>query len=266
MDRKKITLQVLKQMKTEGQKIACLTAYDYSFAVHLDDAGIDIILVGDSLGMVLHGEDTTLKVTMADMIYHTRIVKNGCKHSFLITDMPFMSYSSPAKALGNAARLIAEGGAEMVKLEGGSKIAEVVNTVTSNGIPVCAHLGLTPQSVHKLGGYQVQGRHKDAARQIKDDARILEQAGADLLVLECIPLSLAEEICKLVSMPVIGIGAGIACDGQVLVLYDMLGLTTRQPKFSRNFMEQADSINHAIRQYVSAVKSGQFPEPRHTFD
>lgn len=262
----KITINTVKEMKQAGEKIACLTAYDAAFSRILDESGVDVILVGDSLGMVLHGEETTLKVSMHDMIYHTRLVRRGCQRAMIISDMPFMSYTTPAQALGNAARLVSEGGAEVVKLEGGSVVAEIIQHLNMHGIPVCAHLGLTPQSVHKLGGYKVQGREQHDAEQILSDAKLLEDAGAIMLVLECIPYKLAAKITETLTIPVIGIGAGSACDGQVLVLYDMLGITDRQLKFSKNFLENAKSINVAIEDYIAAIKSGSFPKDDHQFD
>jgi 3-methyl-2-oxobutanoate hydroxymethyltransferase len=266
MTDKIITINTLRSMKSEGRKIACLTAYDSTFATLLDKAGVDVILVGDSLGMVLQGEKSTLKVTMANMIYHSMIVKKGSNRPLLVNDMPFMSYTSKAKALGNAARLVAEGEAQVVKMEGGKEIADIIEEVVSHGIPVCAHLGLTPQSIHKLGGYKVQGRNQEDADRIMQDALILEQAGAGILVLECVPQKLAREITAEVSMPVIGIGAGADCDGQVLVLYDMLGLTEKPPKFSKNYLDQSDSVFDAIVNYVKEVKAGKFPGPTHCFD
>jgi 3-methyl-2-oxobutanoate hydroxymethyltransferase len=260
-----VTLNTLKEMKAAGKKIACLTAYDAGFAKLLDKAGVDVILVGDSLGMVLHGENTTLKVSMSDMIYHTRIVNAGCERALIVGDMPFMSYATPAQALGNAARLMSEGGAEVVKLEGGTVIVDTIRYLDQHGIPVCAHLGLTPQSVHKLGGYHVQGRDEETAKQILEDAKLLEQAGAVMLVLECVPHQLATEITKSLSIPVIGIGAGAQCDGQVLVLYDILGITERQLRFSKNFLEPGTSIQSAIENYVKAVRSGEFPAAEHQY-
>jgi 3-methyl-2-oxobutanoate hydroxymethyltransferase len=259
----KVTLNTLKDMKSAGNKIACLTAYDAGFAKVVDSAGMDVILVGDSLGMVLHGENTTLKVSMGDMIYHTRIVKTGCERALIVGDMPFMSYATLAQALGNAARLMSEGGAEVVKVEGGAVIADTINHLGQHGIPVCAHLGLTPQSVHKLGGYHVQGRDEETARQILSDAKLLEQAGAVMLVLECVPHQLAAEITKSLSIPVIGIGAGAQCDGQVLVIYDILGITERQLRFSKNFLEPGTSIQSAIENYIKAVRTGEFPATEH---
>lgn len=262
---KKVTLNTLMEMKKNGEKIACLTAYDAAFSRLLDQSNVDVMLVGDSLGMVLHGEDTTLKVTMNDMIYHTRLVKSACKHSLVVSDMPFMSYATPAQALGNAARLIREGGAEVVKLEGGARFADTIKHLNDHGIPVCAHLGLTPQSVHKLGGYHVQGKDKETADRIFRDAGILAEAGTSMLVLECVPHQLACDITKAIPIPVIGIGAGSECDGQVLVLYDILGITDRKLRFSKNFLESGLSIQAAIENYVTAVKSGEFPAKEHQF-
>ncbi len=261
----KLTLTSLKKMKKEAQKITCLTAYDASYARIVDQAGTDVILVGDSLGMVIQGEDSTLKVSMQDMIYHTRIVAAVCKRSLIIADMPFMSYTTPAQALGNAGRLIAEGGAEVVKLEGGALFADTVTLLDQHGIPVCAHLGLTPQSIHKLGGYRVQGKDQDSAKQIVNDALALEKAGASMLVLECVPAKLAAEITARLEIPVIGIGAGADCDGQVLVIYDLIGITQKQARFSKNFLESSSSVQEAIENYNSAVRAGEFPGKEHQF-
>ena len=255
----KITITRLQEMKQLGEKIVSLTAYDAAFSSILDEAGVDIILVGDSLGMVLQGGETTLKVTLHDMIYHAHMVKQGCERAMIVGDMPFMSYATPAQALGSAARLISEGGAEVVKLEGGAEFVKTISHIVSHGIPVCGHLGLTPQSIHKLGGYRIQGRDKSDAEQILNDARLLEEAGVSLLVLECVPHQLAAEITGQLKIPVIGIGAGSACDGQVLVLHDMLGLMKRSPKFSKNFMENASTIQAAVEDYVTAVKATTFP-------
>lgn len=263
---KKITVRKLLQMKSEAEKIVCLTAYDVSFAKLLDDAGVDVVLVGDSLGMVVQGLDNTLPVTMDDMVYHSRCVANGLTHSLLMVDMPFMSHITPEIALQNAGRLMKESGAQIVKLEGGSEQRDVVNALTSNGIPVCAHLGLQPQRVHKLGGYRVQGRETEAAERMLEEAIVLEQAGADALLLECVPAELATKITEAVSIPVIGIGAGVDVDGQVLVLQDILGITPgRAPKFSKNFMQGADSIQSAVSEYVAAVRSKSFPQQEHIF-
>lgn len=255
----KVTLTELGMMKKDGRRIACLTAYDAGFARILDASGVDVILVGDSLGMVVQGHDTTLGVTLADMIYHTRLVSAASRRAMVIADMPFMSYATPARALGNAARLVSEGGAEVVKLEGGAVMADTVSYLSARGIAVCAHLGLTPQSIHKLGGYHVQGREQTDADRILEDAQLLASAGASLLVLECVPEELAHRITRQLAIPVIGIGAGAGCDGQVLVLYDVLGITERQPRFSRDFLQATASVRDAIRNYVAAVKSGAFP-------
>lgn len=262
---KKVTLNILGEMKKKGEKIACLTAYDAAFSKMLDRLNVDILLVGDSLGMVLHGKDTTLNVTMADMVYHTRLVKSACKRAMVVADMPFMSYATTARAVGNAERLVSEGGAEMVKIEGGKIVAGTIRQLDNNGIPVCAHLGLTPQSIHKLGGYHVQGRDKLTADTIIQDASILAEAGAAMLVLECVPNQLAEEITDNLDIPVIGIGAGKECDGQVLVLYDILGISDQQPRFSKNFLSDAPSIQKAIENYVVAVKNGTFPAINNQF-
>ena len=262
---KPVTLTTLREMKQRGEKVACLTAYDASFAAVLDGAGVDLIMVGDSLGMVVQGHDSTLPVMLADMIYHTRCVRRGSQRAFIVTDLPFMSYASSAQALGNAARLMQEGGAHMVKLEGGAWLADTVHELTQRGIPVCAHLGLLPQSVHQLGGYRVQGRDDSSARTLLSDARALEQAGAGLLVLECVPAALAQQITQALKLPVIGIGAGAHCDGQVLVLHDVLGLTPKPPKFSQNFLHGAADIHDAVHTYIRAVKAGKFPASEHSF-
>ncbi len=258
-----ISVTHLAQLKRNGEKIACLTAYDSSFARLLDEAGVDVLLVGDSLGMVMQGRDTTLEVSVGDIIYHTACVTRVLKRAFVIADMPFMSYAQPVQALGNAARMIREGGAQMVKVEGGAWLADTVALLSQRGIPVCAHLGLTPQSIHKLGGYRVQGRDQAAARTMQEDARILQQAGAEMLVLECVPAVLAEQITRGLSIPVIGIGAGWNCDGQVLVLQDMLGISPKIPGFCKNYLAAAGSVTTAVRQYVSEVKEGTFPGPEH---
>lgn len=263
----RVTVNTLKNLKQEGQKMTCLTAYDVSFARVLDDAGIDIILVGDSLGMVIQGEKTTLPVTVDDMIYHARAVARGCEHAMLMVDMPFMSYTTADQALENAARLMKEGHAQVLKLEGGADQLDVVEQLTKQGIPVCAHLGLQPQSVHKLGGYRVQGRDEETASRMLADAQALQQAGADILLLECVPSELATGITAALEIPVIGIGAGAGTDAQVLVLQDMLGITPgKPPKFSKNFMQGADSIRHAVEAYRDAVLEGRFPDADHSFD
>jgi len=261
-----VTLTTLREMKQRGEKIACLTAYDASFASLLEVAGVDVLLVGDSLGMVVQGHASTLPVSVADMVYHTAAVSRACSRSLIIVDMPFMADALPQQALESAAALMKEGGAQVVKLEGGAVMVETVSLLSARGIPVCAHLGLMPQSVNKLGGYRVQGRDDESAHRILEDAQLLEKAGADLLLLECVPSALAEKIVQAVQVPVIGIGAGAGCDGQVLVLYDMLGVTQgKTPKFVRNFMQDAESISDAVERYVSAVKEGAYPAPEHSF-
>ena len=261
----RVTVTTLRKMKRTGEKIAMLTGYDASFARVMDQQGVDVILVGDSLGMVVQGHDTTVPVSIDDMVYHTRLFTRACEHALVIGDLPFMSYTSPDLALRNSARLMQEGRAHMVKLEGGAPQVATVEQLAHHGVPVCAHLGLQPQSVHKLGGYKVQGRDEAVAQQMLDDAKALQNAGADLLVLECVPVTLAERITQALEIPVIGIGAGARCDGQVLVLHDMLGITPRAPKFSQDFMGTGSTIPHAIASYVQAVKAGTFPQEQHSF-
>jgi len=262
----RINVQTLKQMKIDGKKIACLTAYDASFAKVLDDNNVDVVLVGDSLGMVIQGQQTTLPVTMEDMIYHGKAVAKGLQHAFLILDMPFMSDASIEQAVINAGRFMQQAAASMVKLEGGADQQELVATLTRLGIPVCAHIGLQPQRVHKLGGYKVQGRDQQVAERMLNDARVLEQAGADMLLVECVPAELAKQITQAASIPVIGIGAGADCDGQILVLYDILGISMGTvPKFSKNYMVEAEDIAASVRQYVDEVRSGVFPSAEHSF-
>ena len=264
--RKKVTVRRLAEMKQAKEKIACLTAYDASFAQLLEKSGVDIVLVGDSLGMVIQGEETTLPVSVEDMLYHTQCVAKGLNNALLITDMPFLSFTSVEQAVLNAGLFMKQGGAHMVKLEGGVDQAETVSALNRNGIPVCAHLGLQPQYVHKLGGYLVQGKEEAAAEKMLVDALTLQQAGADLILLECVPEILANEITRALDIPVIGIGAGVECDGQVLVLYDILDISLGiRPKFSKNFMASTNSIEAAIQQYVSAVKQGEFPAAEHVF-
>ncbi len=262
-----VTVSTLRKMKTSSEKIAVLTAYDATFAHVLDDAGVEVILVGDSLGMVVQGRESTVSVSMDDMVYHTRAVAQGRKNSLLMADMPFMSYATVEDGLHNAARLMQEGGAHMVKLEGNANQVEIVARLTANGVPVCAHLGLRPQFVHKIGGYRVQGRDEQSARGLMSDAVALEAAGADLLLLECVPQNLAADITQRVSIPVIGIGAGVHCDGQVLVLHDLLGVTPGQrPRFSKDFLADGGSVYQAVVEYVQAVKEGTFPGPDHSFN
>lgn len=263
---KQISIVDLAGMKRSREKITCLTAYDASFARVLDSAGIDIVLVGDSLGSVIQGRDSTVPVTMDDMAYHTKCVSNGCSRAFIVADLPFVSYSSPGRAVTNAARLMQEGNARMVKLEGGRQRVEIVKTLVSEGIPVCAHLGLLPQSINQLGSYRVQGKDSKTAQLILEDALVLQEAGASILVLECIPALLANEITQALKIPTIGIGAGANCDGQVLVLYDMLGISIGgSPKFSKNFMPDTGTVMDAVKAYAAAVRQGDFPKDEHSF-
>ena len=262
----RVTTRSLRQMKISGEKIASLTAYDATFARVLDEVGVDFILVGDSVGMVVQGHTTTIPVTMDEMVYHTRLVSRGIKRAMLMADMPFMSYAWSEDCLRNAARLMKEGGAEIVKLEWGELEIDMVARLTACGIPVCAHLGLTPQAIHKFGGYRVQGREQAAAQKMREDARALEQAGADLLLLECVPQALAAEITAAATVPVIGIGAGTEVDGQILVLYDVLDIAPgKRTRFAKNYMAGAGSIHLAIETYVREVKQGLFPTAEYAF-
>jgi 3-methyl-2-oxobutanoate hydroxymethyltransferase len=260
-----VTVKSLQEMKTAARKISCLTCYDAGFARLLEAAGVEVLLVGDSLGMVVQGRESTLPVTLDEMIYHTGSVARARQRALILVDMPFMSYRSPELALESAGRLMKEGGAHMVKLEGGASQLETVQRLASLGIPVCGHLGLLPQSVHKLGGYRVQGRDAEGAARLREDALALQQAGADLLVLECVPAPLAGEITRGLRIPVIGIGAGPDTDGQVLVLYDLLGMQDRPPRFVRDFLQQGGSIQQALRDYVAAVRGGSFPDPEQSY-
>src|SRR5512134_770806 len=255
----RITLTELGAVRSRGEKLVMLTCYDASFAALCDDAGVELLLVGDSLGMVVQGHDTTLPVTIDDVAYHTACVARGSKRGLVIADMPFGSYqASKEQALVNAARLMAAG-AQMVKLEGGRPMLETVRFLVERGIPVCGHVGLTPQAVHQLGGFRVQGKTADAARTLLDDAKGLQDAGAAMIVLEAIPSALAAQTTEALAIPTIGIGAGAACSGQVLVLHDMLDIYPgRKAKFVRNFMAGADGVRSALRRYVEAVKSGEF--------
>jgi 3-methyl-2-oxobutanoate hydroxymethyltransferase len=259
--RKRVTLHRLREMHASEEKIAMLTCYDAVFAHCLDEAGVDVLLVGDSLGMVLQGHPTTLSVSMDEIIYHTTCVARGNRTAWLIADMPFGSYQESAEqALRNAVRLM-QAGAQMIKLEGGGWTAPIVRFIVDRGIPVCAHLGFTPQSVHALGGYRVQGRDENAARSLRRQAEELVAGGAECLVLEMVPAALARELTKALEVPVIGIGAGVGCSGQVLVLHDILGLTHgTPPRFVRNFLEGSTNIDAAVRQYVADVKAGRFPD------
>ena len=261
-----VNVSTLRRMKEERVPIACLTAYDASFAQLVDLAGVDLVLVGDSLGMVIQGHETTVPVTVGDVVYHTRIVARGIRRPFLVSDLPFMSYASPEQALDNAVRLMQEGGAMMVKLEGGRSQVDVVSCLARHDIPVCAHVGLKPQSVHKIGGFKVQGREPSAVRRMVEDAKALEGAGADVLLLECVPNEVGEMISGAIGLPIIGIGAGPSVDGQILVLYDMLGITQgRTPRFVRNFMDGAGSPLEALEAYVLAVRNGDYPAGEHCF-
>lgn len=264
--RKQTTVNTLRKLKAAGEKLACLTAYDASFSAVLDAAGVDVILVGDSLGMVIQGHDTTVPVTVDNMVYHARAVASRCDRAMLMVDMPFLSYTTVEQAMETAMRLMQEGGAQMVKLEGDARQVETVGKMAEQGIPVCAHIGLQPQMIHKLGAYRVQGRDEHKAEAMLCDAVALEKAGADVLLIESVPERLAAEITANVSVPVIGIGASQACDGQVLVLHDVLGITPgRVPRFAHNFLTGQSSIQAAIESYVQAVKRGDFPGEAHVF-
>jgi len=261
-----VTLSTLANMKAKGEKIASLTCYDASFAALVDESDADVVLVGDSMGMVIQGHRTTVPVTMDHIVYHCGAVARGLNRPFLMADMPFMSYPSNDHALANSVRLMQEGGAQMVKLESGGGQIEIVEFLASHDIAVCAHLGLKPQSVHKTGGFRVQGRNASAAEQMIRDAKSLESAGADLVLLECIPPALGKAVTEAVHVPVIGIGAGPHVDGQILVLYDVLDITQgRKPRFVENFMEGAGNNLEALKRYVKAVKSREYPAPRHNF-
>ena len=261
---KAITLSTLNAMKNNREKFAVLTAYDSTFAMLAEAAGIEVVLVGDSLGNVCLGYKNTVPVTMDDMLHHTAAVARGNGRSLIVADMPYMAYATEEQAFRNAAALM-QAGAQVVKVEGGAWLAPIVDRLTDRGIPVCGHLGLTPQSVDKLGGYKVQGKEATAAAQMLRDAESLEQAGADLLVLECVPASLGEEISRKLKIPVIGIGAGAGTDAQVLVIYDMLGISPKIPKFAHNFLADTGDILKAMESYATAVKLGSFPGPEHCF-
>lgn len=261
-----VNVSTLRKMKADGTPIACLTAYDASFAALVDAAGTDMVLVGDSLGMVIQGHDTTVPVTVADVIYHTRNVARGLRRAFLVADMPFMSYTNPEQALNNAVQLMQHGGAMMIKLESGEGQLDIVQHLARHDIPVCAHLGLKPQSVHKIGGFKVQGREPEVARRMIDSAKRLQESGADIVLLECVPNEVGRAVTAALEVPVIGIGAGPKVDGQILVLYDILNITQgRTPKFVRNFMADLDAPLDAIAAYVRAVKEREYPAPEHCF-
>jgi 3-methyl-2-oxobutanoate hydroxymethyltransferase len=265
-NRSPVTLSTLINLKQRGEKFTCLTAYDACFAQLVAEAGVEVILIGDSLGMVLQGHDSTLPVTMDDMVYHISSVKRGNRGAFLIGDMPFMSYASESQTLENAATLM-RAGAQMIKLEGGAWIAHSTQLLAERGIPVCTHMGLTPQSINRIGGYHVQGRDPRQAESMLAEAHLLEQSGASVLLLECVPQTLARTITEALSIPVIGIGAGPDTDSQVMVLHDLLGISPITPKFVKNFLKDSQNgIPGALRDYVAAVKEKRFPAPEHCFN
>ena len=268
MSSRRITTADIRNKKVNGEIVTMLTAYDAGFARLLDDAGVDMLLVGDSLGNVILGYDVTLAVTMEDMLHHTRAVCRGASRSLVVADMPFMSYQiSVEEALRNAGRFLQETGAQAVKLEGGKEVVPAVKAMTAAGIPVVGHLGLTPQSVHQLGGFKVQGKSLSAAQRLMDDARALEEAGAFALVLECIPTKLATKVSQELSIPTIGIGAGNGCDGQVLVTHDLLGILPGfKPKFVKAYRTLHTDVSNAVREYIEEVKNRQFPAPEHSFN
>jgi 3-methyl-2-oxobutanoate hydroxymethyltransferase len=262
---KPTTLSHLRQLKTSGRKFATLTAYDFSFARLFADEGIQVMLIGDSLGMTVQGHESTLPVTVDDIAYHTAAVRRGAPLALLMADLPFMSYATPEQTFNNAAQLM-RAGANMVKLEGGEWLAETVRMLTERAVPVCGHLGLTPQSVNIFGGYKVQGRDEAAAERLLADALALEAAGMQLLVLECVPVALAERVTQALSVPVIGIGAGNVTDGQILVMHDAFGITGGHiPKFAKNFLAETGDIRAAIRQYIADVEAGLYPAAEHSF-
>lgn len=265
-NRRATTLSTLIKLKQNGEKFTCLTAYDACFSQLVSEAGVEVILVGDSLGMVLQGHDSTLPVTMDDMVYHISSVKRGNRGAFIIGDMPFMSYASETQTLENAATLM-RAGAQMIKIEGGAWIANSTHLLAERGIPVCAHMGLTPQSINRIGGYHVQGRDPRQAESMITEAQLLEASGASILLLECVPQKLARQISEMLTIPVIGIGAGPDTDAQVMVLHDLLGISPITPKFVKNFLKDSDDgIRGALRAFVQQVKNKQFPGPEHSFD
>lgn len=262
---KAVTIPSINALKSAGEKITMLTCYDASFASMMDSCGVEVLLIGDSLGMVCNGHQSTLPVTVQEVAYHTAAVARGAKNALILADMPFGSYPTPEQAFANAVQLV-QAGAHMVKIEGGAWVAETVRFLVERSIPVCAHLGLTPQSVHTLGGYKVQGKTVESAELLKQDALKLQAAGAAMVVLEAIPTALGKEVTDMLSMPTIGIGAGPDCSGQVLVMHDMLGVFPgRKARFVKNFMEGQTSIQAAVSAYVSAVKDGSFPALEHCF-
>lgn len=270
METKRITVPELGRMKAAGERVTMVTAYDWTFARLLDAAGVEMLLVGDSLGMVVQGQDTTLPVTLDEMVYHTRLVARGARRALVVGDLPFGAYqSSPERAVENAVRLVKDGGAAAVKLEGGVRMAETIAAIASIDVPVMGHVGLTPQSVHRMGGHKVQGRrhgHDAGGRErVLDDARAVQDAGAFAVVLEGIPLDLAAEITAELEIPTIGIGAGVHCDGQVLVLHDLLGMSERAPKFAKAYADLTSAVTEAAGAYVHEVKAGTFPTDAHSF-
>lgn len=263
---KKVTTSSLLKMKQEKKIITALTAYDASFAKLFDQQGIDLLLIGDSLGMVLNGDPDTLSVTIKNVAYHTRAVSKGVERAFVVADMPFMSYATPKQAYENAAELM-RAGASMVKVEGGSWLLETIQGLHARSVPVCGHLGLTPQSVHVFGGFKVQGRDDSQAEHILEQAKQLEQAGIQLLVLECIPADLAAKVSQSLTIPVIGIGAGAKTDGQILVMHDMFGISANyMPKFSKNYLQATGDIREAVNLYIQEVQQGIFPSGQHSFN
>ncbi|OEU59222.1 MAG: 3-methyl-2-oxobutanoate hydroxymethyltransferase [Desulfuromonadales bacterium C00003094] len=264
---KRKTILDFQRMKAEGEKITVLTAYDYPFARLMDQAGIDMVLVGDSVGVVVAGYDNTLPVTMDEMVYHTRAVARGVQQAFIIADLPFLSYQvDVVEARRNAGRLMQEGGAQAVKLEGGCNVATTIRAIVDMDIPVVGHIGLTPQSIHRMGGYRVQGKQAEQAQQLLADAHAVEEAGAFALVMEGIPATLAAEITAAVGIPTIGIGAGVDCDGQVLVIHDILGLCEKfSPKFVKRYADLAGTIRGGVEDYIREVRNGEFPGPEHSF-
>lgn len=262
---RKITLQSLRKLKQQGEKFVTVSLYDAPMAAMAQKCGIEVVLVGDSLGMTVLGYDSTIPVTMEQMLYHVEAVARGNQKSLIIADLPFMTYATPEQAMVNAARVM-QAGAHMVKLEGGRWLAPTVAMLSERGIPVCAHLGLTPQSVNKFGGFRVQGRTPEAAATLLADAQLMEQSGADIVLVECIPSSLAGTITSALKVPTIGIGAGRATDAQVLVINDILGLTEQPPKFSKNFLAETGDIRGALQLYTQDVKAGKFPADGHIFE
>ena len=262
----KITTSKLLKMKQQGEKISTITAYDASFAKIFDQAGIHAILIGDSLGMVLQGQDDTLPVSIEDMAYHTQCVRRGVENTLVISDMPFMTYATTEQAYTNATKLM-QAGASMVKMEGGAWLVDTIKGLVERGIPVCAHLGLTPQSVHVFGGFKVHGKTQEQANKMIENAKALEAAGAQMLVLECVPTPLGKAVSERLSIPVIGIGAGVHTDGQILVMHDMFGVSANyMPKFSKNYLAETGDLRKAVTLYIEQVKNGLFPGPEHSFD